>query len=291
MKQKFFTSLKSPAPKVSLKSSIRAKFLRGFTLLELLVVISIISLMSSMTLVLINNSRQKASEAKTLSFAAHVYHVLGSDAVGMWNFDADTANTVKDYSSEGNDCDWVPAGTGAYSDDKIVGAKSGNFNGHSLNCPDSSALRLTKNFTLEAWLKTNWETSGVTRIIQKRPSPTEGYALTWNFYSTDRKFTILLNGTSISGNKIVNQGSDWHHIVGTYDGRKVRIYIDGQLDKESDLSLTVESGTINMYISHTGNPWPGLMDEVKIYQSALTAFEVQQRFAQGAQKHGIAIDK
>mgnify|MGYP001565449571 FL=1 len=84
----------------------------------------------------------------------------------------------------------------------------------------------------------------------------------------------------------VNDGA-WHHVAVTYDGNSsasgVQIYIDG-----SSVALTIlyntlsatilnsENFTLGKYNSGTGasNAYGGLMDEVAVYNRALTPAEI-----------------
>ena len=61
----------------------------------------------------------------------------------------------------------------------------------------------------------------------------------------------------------------WHNLLGTYDGRRVRFYINGVLDTEE--------------VAET----PGLIDEVKIWKRALTASEVKLLYEQTLDKNGL----
>ncbi len=74
---------------------------RGFTLAELLIVISIIGLLSSVVLVSTKRATKSAKRAVVLQFAAQVHHAVGAYAAGIWDFD-DQQNPTKDSSGNNN---------------------------------------------------------------------------------------------------------------------------------------------------------------------------------------------
>jgi acid phosphatase type 7 len=90
----------------------------------------------------------------------------------------------------------------------------------------------------------------------------------------DGVLTYLAGRTPIELNR-------WHHVVGTYDGTTMRLYVDGQLDAES----TAQSGAINYppkapvviaayQDDNESNPLDGIVHRVKLYDRALTADEI-----------------
>ena len=72
----------------------------------------------------------------------------------------------------------------------------------------------------------------------------------------------------------------WQHLVVTYDGQRLCCYIDGKLDKSTDIQCHLKCTDEDLVIGngYDGNhyfPWKGLIDDVRIYNRALDAGEVE----------------
>ena len=86
----------------------------------------------------------------------------------------------------------------------------------------------------------------------------------------------------------------WYHCVGTWNGSTVKIYINGELIRQSNLSLTgnFESddwyiGSIKALSGANGNRFEGKIANAKIYNQELTAAEVSQNFNALRGRYGI----
>ncbi|MFH0923908.1 MAG: LamG domain-containing protein, partial [Candidatus Falkowbacteria bacterium] len=84
--------------------------------------------------------------------------------------------------------------------------------------------------------------------------------------------------------------SQWHHIVGSYDGTSMKIYIDGNLeDTNTDFSGNLPTNDGNVRIGADYQPTPdnffsGLIDEARIYNRALSADEIGELYRVGARR-------
>ena len=269
------------------------KNFRGFTLIELLVVIAIIGLLSSIVLVNMDlpAQRQKARIAKTLEFSSSVQNALGSEAVGIWNFDDCTATDLSGFKNNG-----TINGATCSSDtpQKIVGAGQGknslSFNGVSdyVSAGSTNVPTGDKPITYEAWVKINKYTtggSGASMVVGRLYSDPHGLLIS----STGLVGTRILNGSNDNyyySNNAISKNL-WHHIALSYQSSKVNIYIDGVLDKSTATVAVpgISSGNILMGEFNGGSWYNGLIDEVRIYGQALTLGQIQKHYAEGLEKH------
>jgi hypothetical protein len=76
------------------------------------------------------------------------------------------------------------------------------------------------------------------------------------------------------------KANTWTHITVTYDGITGRIYRNGKLKEESDIPAEGFTGTayIGGIDMHNGGFWQGMLDEVALFNRALTEEEVGQLY-------------
>jgi hypothetical protein len=87
-----------------------------------------------------------------------------------------------------------------------------------------------------------------------------------------------------SGDSVTDVTGKWHHVVGMRNGSNWRIYVDGVLEN----SATGGTGTLatpwTLQIGHESGSvywFPGTIDDVRIYNRALSAAEVKQLYNAG----------
>jgi len=155
-----------------------------------------------------------------------------------------------------------------------------------LGIPYSAALAPTNQITVEAWAsRTNW--TGIYVIVSKTESG--GY----EFYANSTNFMFILNRNSAYGRALIPLDSitaGWHHFIGTYDGRYMRLYQDGNLVATDDaggsypIGYTSSNSLIIGGEAASGTtPEPnyyfnGSIDEVAVYNHSLTAAEVADHY-------------
>lgn len=105
------------------------------------------------------------------------------------------------------------------------------------------------------------------------------YLLTVNYQAQ----FVVFNMDNVPG--IVNGGSigllKWHHVAGTYDGSTIKLYVDGTLSGSRTWNGFIHDTDTSLLIGHTNDSrydrvLDGRIDDVRIYNRALTEAEIQQ---------------
>ncbi|HUY69531.1 MAG TPA: LamG domain-containing protein [Candidatus Tyrphobacter sp.] len=221
----------------------------------------------------------------TSTFVSGEEGVPGNDIqtglIGHWQFDESTVTTTA-YDASGNGNNGTAHGTA------IVAGKLGNarsFNGSSDYIGTQSGGGLYPAMTTALWFKTT-SASGTHDLF----SFLQGTCGSDVFQLTPTSFLGLYcfsdgSDALASTNQTVNDGN-WHFATLTYDGSHVKIYIDGLLAGTSGLAsgksiqVSADGGAYFFIGSYLGGGgfFPGTIDDVRVYNRALTASEIQNLY-------------
>jgi glucose/arabinose dehydrogenase len=193
--------------------------------------------------------------------------------VGAWSFDETSGTTAADASGSGN--------TGTVSGPARTAGRYGgalSFDGVNdwVTVNDANSLDLTNRITLEAWVRPTGLGDWRTVLIKERPGQLAYalYASTDNNRPSGHVFTnadIMLRGPSVLA------ANTWSHLAYTYDGSTTRLYVNGT--QVATAALTGNAMTSGSPLRIGGNAvwgewFSGAIDEVRVYNRALSAAEI-----------------
>lgn len=189
--------------------------------------------------------------------------------VGIWSFD----NNANDKSGCGHN--GTPVHGPTYTEGKINQSMNfDGFNDHVLIDNRDSRLTLRDAVTIEAWIKGNHFGIDFHHIFDKYGS----YTLSVK----NGKLAMSGAGGWWHPSSTTLKAHRWYHVVGTFDGSEKRLYMNGVLKASSPQKGTMPSG-FDIRISHEYYSFDGLIDEVKVYDRALSAREVLVCYEAGSQ--------
>jgi len=137
------------------------------------------------------------------------------------------------------------------------------------------AVNSTQVITLSLWIKSSNATGWRGDAVYKAGSYTIGPTVTGGL---DINFSVNTTVATHDLITTVNDHQNWHHVVGTYDSATStqKIYVDGVLKNTRTTTGTVVSNGNPIQVLLTGS-----VDEVRIYNRALTSAEVTTLYHNG----------
>jgi hypothetical protein len=210
--------------------------------------------------------------------------------VAYWTFDEGQGKTAHDLS--GNGLDGTLNGSPKWVNGQLGGALDFNGSSDFVEIPQNPRLSITGAITIAAWTNMRANSSGEMAIVSKggwaaNDLPYElteerGGVIFWQFYNDAGRDSCSPNSPS---------AGEWHHIAATYDGKVFKCYIDGVLGEEWAYAGAMPQNTASVTIgcrSRGGTFFNGMIDDVRLYDRALTAGQIKVALAGGTPVYGKA---
>jgi hypothetical protein len=149
------------------------------------------------------------------------------------------------------------------------------------------------DFSISLWIKTTMIPTGDTwpEIICKDTWPSTpriGYEILLELKGQGRISSSILTGPvggcNLFSDRLMNDNR-WHHVVSIRSGTSTLMYIDGTLEGSRQCSNSNLSSNAKLIIGNHETyfysliPFQGNIDDILIYNRALSAFEIQELYA------------
>ena len=210
-----------------------------------------------------------------------------NDAITYYSMDNEDISGTVLYDVAGSNngtLNNITADTG-----KIANARSFNGSSSYIGVPQQV---ITDIIAADAWTIACWIKHGATIDVQGEylfaggnGGSFLGTGVGINIKSTGefRAFVGYSGSAPIAESTATINDDAWHHVVATYDGTTIRLYVDNQADGSISAPSPTWSTANNVEIGKLSSTrhWDGLIDEFAIYDRALSPTEVGDLYNSG----------
>ena len=205
----------------------------------------------------------------------------GSGLIGWWQAEGNANDSAGSHPGQTPNSVSFVAG-------KVGQAFSLNGSNQSIQIPYTNDLA-TPGFSVEAWVNPAHQIGSQASVFGQAygrhlvVSPGSG-GLNVSFFVTDTNGTFY----GVTSGRVIPL-NQFTHLAGTWDGASLKLYTNGVLARSSSLQLAAignslcpfSIGGINS-CSYSGQYFPGLIDEVSLYNRALLTGEINAIYLAGS---------
>lgn len=161
--------------------------------------------------------------------------------------------------------------------------------GDNLDFPGTAA------FSLEAWVRPTTIDTTFRRIVSKNRDEggRQGYEF-WVESTNGLGFERFRDGVKDFVLVPAPALNTWSHVVATYDGSTMRVYVNGALGASAASTMSMTNNGASFRIGTdgqwAGDVWLGDLDDVAVYTSALNATQVQDHFRCGRRYRDVILE-
>jgi outer membrane lipoprotein-sorting protein len=214
--------------------------------------------------------------------AGEVWSFRTGKLVGQWKLDEGEGPVVADAS--GNGLEGQVIGDAKWTADGVL-----EFDGAGdyVDLGTGPEFEITGQITVMSWIRVDLFDKEWQAIITKG----EG---AWRL-SRDQGDNLHFACTGmypewVHGKANVNDGQ-WHHAAGVWDGKTMSLYVDGKIDVSTPTLGSLKTNDEPVYIgSNSEKPdreWNGVMADVRLYDYALSAEEIEAIFQEAHSEPGL----
>lgn len=193
-------------------------------------------------------------------------------------------NMVSWWSADGNTLDIQGTNNGTatnltYAAGKVGQAFSLNGTTAYVQVPNSPSLNPTGKISILAWINPTG-TNVTTRVVDKHTAGgTDGYLL-----GVATNHLQLKIGTQLLNGRATVPLNAYTFAAGTFDGTSLKLYVNGVLDTNLAFTASIPTNALALRLGadlSTGSLFKGVIDEVMLFNRALTAAEIQSIYNAG----------
>ena len=218
-------------------------------------------------------------------------YVLSLGPVGYWRLNETSGTTALDLSAQGNHGTYIGGytlgQTGALtgsgdSDPSIILDGTSGY----VSVPDSGSLVFGNgDFSIAAWVNTT-ATNTYVAVGKYNGGGGDNY---WLGFSNAGQAAFSISGPTTYSPLNSNDGQ-WHFLVGMRSAGTISIYVDGAFQNSTmGNGAASPAGVFSIGRFGAGSNffWPNGVDDVAVYNYALSSTQIANLYTSGATAHGV----
>ena len=214
-----------------------------------------------------------------------------ADLVGHWPLDEGSGTTIIDISGNGNDgslvdnpvwdITWVAGVSGSALEFQGVGTSGGN--GDYFDCGSDASLNMTGPISIALWIRPDADDPEGNLTTTAPMSKTDGSAWSWQVRygwgqgAPEPYMSFTFNSSPRAWAHVGKnlERYEWCHIACSHDGETLKCYLNGEETNSTPMGQFGGVGTpVNIGTDGWGCDWIGLIDDVRMYDHALSEPEI-----------------
>jgi hypothetical protein len=219
--------------------------------------------------------------------------VLEDGPVAYWRLDEPAGSSIAhDSSGNKNDAAYVGSVTlgapGAIAGESDTAARFDGLTGY-VNAHNSFPFAGNAPFSLEAWVLAS-SSSAYAGVISKDDEtggpPSEGFLVFVSPDAGDFGFQRLDGDNASTAISTASASTtSFIHVVATFDGLDLVLYVNGEAQGTQTAAFSIAGATADFVVGAeaggTANYFAGTLDEVAVYDKALSASQIKAHYLAG----------
>jgi len=209
---------------------------------------------------------------------------LTDGLVGLWSFNGPDISGTDAFDRSGQGNHGVLNGNVAPTIGKVSQALSFDGNDY-VQANDANSLDIAGPLTVSLWMNPSNSMSGNHNNVFIAKGNEGNYMMTFSETGAAFRPRLYVKGLSdveVSSSTAVST-NQWSHVVGVYDNSKLMVYVNGLLTGSDASTGTPTTNAYTLDIGSISGNWgfTGTIDEVRIYNRALSAEEILRLYNLG----------
>lgn len=271
---------------------------RGFTIVELIITITIMGILLTLAVVGLSSTQlsardnERTTDVEALALQLEAYYQAGTPPANLVEV---TNGLVGWWKFNGNANDSAGSANGTvYGASLTQGQNSQSDSAYAFDGIDDyievdPVLNSGNALTISAWargLAGPSAASGIAYIIHRGVDTTQGTSLFWLGANSVDEYDGDVSGYSSADTGVSGGPSAWHLVTMTYDGTTRIVYVDGVSTMSEPRAMTNSLSGTRVGIGGTAfngsyRPFQGDIDDVRIYNRPLSQQEVEILYQTG----------